>query len=69
MEVYESETQEVLRRFLAGRLTFSETIAALDAALAGVIPTLTAEELPRVRLLMMANNETVMREMERRSRS
>lgn len=35
MEVYERETQEVLQRFLSGRLTFPETIAALDAALRG----------------------------------
>jgi hypothetical protein len=33
MEVYERETQEVLKRFLERRLSFAECIAALDAAL------------------------------------
>lgn len=36
----------MIRRFLARRITFSECIAALDAALAGLIPGLTGEELP-----------------------
>jgi uncharacterized integral membrane protein len=69
MQAYEAETTEVIRRFLAGRLTFPETIAALDAALAGVMPMLTAEQLPRIRTLMLANNEIVMKEMERRESS
>jgi hypothetical protein len=34
MEVYKRETQEVIKRFLARRLSFPECIAALDAALA-----------------------------------
>lgn len=66
MEVYERETQEIIRRFLAHRLSFPECIAALDAALAGVIPTLTGEQIPRLRIVMLANNEIVMKEMERR---
>jgi hypothetical protein len=66
MEVYERETAEVIRRFLARRISFPECIAALDAALAGVIPHLTGEQIPRLRMVMLANNETVMKEMERR---
>lgn len=66
MEVYKSETQEVLRRFLARRLSFPDCIAALDAALAGLLPRLRAEELPALRELMLANNAVVMNEMERR---
>jgi hypothetical protein len=66
MEVYEHETEEVIRRFLARRVSFPECIAALDAALAGLIPTLTGEQLPRLRIVMVANNELVMKEMVRR---
>jgi hypothetical protein len=43
-----------------------ECIAALDAALAGLIPRLTGEELLRLRIVILANNEIVMKEMERR---
>ena len=66
MEVYKSETREVLDRFLSHRLTFPACIAALDAALAGLLPRLRPEELPALRGLMLANNEVVMKEMERR---
>jgi hypothetical protein len=67
MDVYERETQEVINRFLERRLSFPECIAALDAALAGLIPTLSGEEIPRLRTILLANNETVMKEMARRS--
>ena len=66
MEVYKSETREVLDRFLARRLNFPSCIAALDAALAGLLPRLRSEELPALRELMLANNAIVMKEMERR---
>jgi len=69
VEVYKSETQEVLRRFLVKRLSFPECICALDAALAGLIPRLTCEQLDPLRVLMLANNDVVMREMERRGSS
>jgi hypothetical protein len=68
MEVYKSETREVLDRFLSRRITFPGCIAALDAALAGLLPRLRSEELPALRELMLANNEAVMKEMERRGR-
>jgi hypothetical protein len=67
MDVYKSETKEVLSRFLSRRLSFPDCIAALDAALAGLLPRLRADELPALRELMMANNAIVMKEMERRS--
>ena len=66
MEVYERETQEVLKRFLERRLNLADCIAALDAALAGLVPMLTGEQIPRLRTIMLANNEIVMKEMERR---
>jgi len=66
MEVYKSETREVLNRFLGRRLSFPVCIAALDSALAGLLPRLRTEELPALRELMLANNAIVMKEMERR---
>ena len=66
MEVYECETREIMKRFLARRLSFPDCIAALDAALAGLIPQLTGDQIPRLRIVMLANNEIVMKEMERR---
>ena len=66
MEVYKSETKEVLSRFLGRRLSFPDCIAALDAALAGLLPRLRPDELPALRELVLANNAIVMTEMERR---
>jgi hypothetical protein len=66
MEIYKSETQAVIERFLRHELSFPDCIAALDAALAEFIPRLTGEQLAPLRALMLANNETVMKEMERR---
>jgi hypothetical protein len=68
MEVYKSETKEVLSRFLDRRLSFPDCIAALDAALAGLLPRLHPDELPALRELMLANNAIVMKEMERRGK-
>ena len=67
MEVFKSETGEIIRRFLAHRLTFDECVAALDAALADLAPRLTDEQIAPLRALMLENNEIVMKEMERRS--
>jgi hypothetical protein len=66
MEAYERTTRKVIDRFLNKSITFPECIAALDAALAGLISTLTGEQIPRLRRVMLANNEIVMKEMERR---
>ena len=66
MEVYKRETREVVRRFLAYQISFPNCIAALDAALAGLLPRFQSEQLDEVRRLMLANNESVMDEMARR---
>ncbi len=66
MEAYKSETQKVVKLFLAQRISFPDCIAALDAALAKFIPRMRREELPALRALMLANNERVMKEMEKR---
>ena len=68
VEVYKRETHEVIRRFLLRQLSFRNTIAALDAALAGVLPRLKPEQLDEVRAAMLANNEKVMEEMARRAK-
>ena len=66
MEVYKSETHEVLRRFLHHSFTFPECISALDSALAALIPHLKHSQLPELRAVMLANNDRVMKEMEKR---
>ena len=48
------------------RLSFPKCIAALDAGLARLLPRLTAEQIASLREITLANNETVMKEMERR---
>ncbi len=65
MEVYKSETREIIKRFLARRLSFPDCIAALDAALADLVPRLLHRDLDTLRAVMLANNEIVMKEMER----
>lgn len=66
MQAYESETKEIMRRFLAHRINFPDCIAALDSALAALIPCIGEEQPPHLRIVMLANNEIVMKEMERR---
>jgi hypothetical protein len=66
MEVYRRETEEVIKRFLERKLSYERCIAALDAALAGLMPTLTGKQLGHVRALMRANNKTVVQEMKKR---
>ncbi len=68
MEVYKRETREVVRRFLGHNLSFPNCIAALDAALAGLLPRLQPNEIYEVRAVMLANNDRVMEEMATRSR-
>ncbi|MGA7413388.1 MAG: hypothetical protein WBW33_23135 [Bryobacteraceae bacterium] len=70
MEVYKRETEELIRRFVTGRLTFPECMRELDAALAALVlvsgPKLSGERLDVLCDLLAANNQTVMAEVERR---
>jgi hypothetical protein len=66
VEVYKRETREVIKRFLERKISFPECICALDAALAALILLLDPSDLAPLRASMLANNETVMQEMERR---
>jgi len=68
MEVYKSETREVIDRFLDHRLAYRDCISSLDAALAALIPRLQCEELPVLRELMAANIALVQAEVKRRAR-
>ncbi len=66
LDDYRSRTRKIIDLFLAHKLSFADCIAALDAALADLIPSLTGTELPALRALLLNNNEIVMKEMERR---
>ena len=66
MEVYKSETQEVIRRFLSHRLSFPDCVAALDDALADLTSRLSGEQIAPLRALILENDQIVMEEMERR---
>jgi CRP/FNR family cyclic AMP-dependent transcriptional regulator len=66
MEVYKSETHEVIKRFLSRRLSFDDCMAALDAALADLTSRATGEQIASLRGVILENNNIVMKEMERR---
>lgn len=56
----------MIKRFLAHRISFPACVAALDAALADLMPRLTGEQFAPVRALILENNNIIMKEMERR---
>ena len=66
MQVYERRTEEVISLFLNRSISFPECIAALDATLAAFMPRMTHDQIDHVRVVMLANNEIVVKEMERR---
>jgi len=66
MEVYKSETRELIKRFLRHRLSFDDCMAALDAALADLTSRVTGEQIASLRPLILENNNIVMKEMEKR---
>jgi hypothetical protein len=66
VECYERDTTEVVNRFLRNALSFPDCMAALDSALAAFMPRLNDEQIVRLRIVVLANNEIVMKEMERR---
>jgi hypothetical protein len=66
VEVYKRETWDIVNRFIIHQLSFPNCIAALDAALAGVLPRVQPDQLAELRTVMLANNDRVMKEMEGR---
>jgi hypothetical protein len=69
IEAYERETRDIIRRLLSGGIGLPECVAALDAALANLVPDLNPEQLPRIQALLRANSQAVMEEMEQRAGS
>jgi len=59
VEIYRSETREILTRFREDRITRSECIAALDAALLAAIPELDAADLPAVQMILVENSQSL----------
>ena len=51
MEVYKRKTREIVRSFLRHQRSFPDCIAALDAALADLIPRLKDGQLTHLRAL------------------
>ena len=66
MEVYKRETSEILRCFIDNRISHAECIAALDAALTGLVPRLDPADLPTVQQLIRTGKEVMVKEMRRR---
>jgi hypothetical protein len=52
--------------FVERKLTYPECMRALEATLTDLIPRLSPAHLPALRILLAANNEIVMRELQRR---
>jgi hypothetical protein len=67
VEKYRKQTKAILKLFLRRQHTFPRCIADLDAALADLIPRLQPADIPALRIEILANNDAVMKEMERRS--
>jgi hypothetical protein len=66
VEVYKAKCGEIVRRFLKRNIDLPSCIAALDAALAGAIPKLTAQQIRELAPFILENNTVVMEEMARR---
>jgi hypothetical protein len=66
LDVYRRETEEILNLFLSQKITFSECVAALDAALADATRKATQRQMVSLQILIAANNEIVKKEIDRR---
>jgi len=66
MEVFKRKTRAIINLFLRGGVSFPSCITSLDTAFAELVPRLKQEQIPELRALTMTNNETIMKEMERR---
>jgi hypothetical protein len=69
VNTYRKETYAIIRRFLESRIGYDECRSALDAALAECISLLRNEPVEALVAVIKANNEAVMDEIERRSRT
>ena len=66
MEIYKAETEEILQRFLDRRLTREKCVGALYTAFLGILPDLKPEDFPAVRTIILANEEVLTKERQRR---
>jgi CRP/FNR family cyclic AMP-dependent transcriptional regulator len=66
VEVYKSETRELIKRFLNQRISFHDCVVALESAFDDFSSRATDEEVASLRSLILENNAIVMREKERR---
>ena len=67
MQTFRRETRGIVNRFLLHQLSFPHCIEALAAAHLRLIPRLVPEDIEKLRVLMLTNNERVMAEMTRRT--
>jgi hypothetical protein len=67
VEVFKQETREIIRRFRGHKLSATRCIALLDDAFLDFSSRATADQIEQLRAIVLANNEIVMAEMERRS--
>jgi hypothetical protein len=67
MEAYRLETRNILRRYFTGEITYPACVAALDAALAGLLPRLQPEDLNETKSICDANN-AVLADLKRQHR-
>ena len=66
MEVYKHEMEEIIRRFLAGRMTHGECVIGLDAAFAAVMHLITSQQIESARNIFFSSIGVVQKEMGRR---
>jgi hypothetical protein len=77
MEVYRLETEEVLKRYASRKITYSECIGELNAALPGVVMrsesaaamlhNMGSVDLCAIRNIMLANSEAAVAERDRQA--
>ncbi len=59
MEIYKQESAKIVRRFRENRISHSECIAALDAALVGMVQRMKPSDLPEVRFEILKNQAII----------
>ncbi len=64
MEVYKRETKETLKRLLEEEIGLPECRSALNAAFADVVIRLDGKQFDSLRVLLMAYDEILTKEME-----
>jgi hypothetical protein len=63
---YTRETHDTVRRFRHRHLSFATCISRLDEALVRFMLRMKIEDRDELRVVMLANNEAVMKEVARR---